>query len=126
MFTITTLINLVISITLINVWIFRFNKKTKYRGGEASSMKEEFSIYGLPSWFMYFVGTLKIIVAFLLILGIWLSNINIYSYFVLSVLMIGAILMHLKVKDSIIKSIPAICILTLLIILINNSQFFSI
>ena len=71
MILLTTLINAIIALTLLNVWPFRFNKKTLYRGGDANSMTEEFSVYGLPLWFMYFIGLLKIILASLLIIGIW-------------------------------------------------------
>ena len=111
------LLHLIISITLLNVWLIRFNKKTPYRAANAISMKEEFTIYGLPPWFMYFVGCLKIVIALLLILGIWIYQLNLYCYILLSMLMIGAIIMHLKVKDPIIKSIPAISVLILILIL---------
>ena len=115
----TILINLIIALTLLNVWILRLNKKTIYRGGDANSMKEEFDVYGLPLWFMYFIGFSKIMLAFLLIIGIWIYQLNFYSYIILSALMIGAIVMHFKVKDPIIKSIPAISVLMLLLVLLG-------
>lgn len=111
----TTLINLIVALTLLNVWLFRFNKKTKYRGGNANSMNDEFKVYGLPSWFMYLIGIFKITLALLLIIGIWAYQINIYAYTILSLLMMGAIIMHFKVNDPIIKSVPALSLLTLLI-----------
>ena len=101
-----------------NVWLVRFNKKTIYRGGDAHSMREEFTVYGLPTWFMYIVGFLKIILALLMIVGIWFTSINLYCYILLSILMIGAIIMHLKVRDPIIKSIPALCVLISVLFLI--------
>ena len=82
-------------------------------------MVEEFFTYGLPKWFMYVVGSIKVIIAILLILGIWFASLNLYCYISLSILMLGAIMMHLKVKDKIIKSVPAISILTLLLVLIG-------
>tara|TARA_B110000003_G_C16561286_1_gene500516 strand:+ start:583 stop:948 length:366 start_codon:yes stop_codon:yes gene_type:complete len=115
----TILINLIIALTLLNVWLIRFNKKTMFRGGDSNSMKEEFTVYGLPLWFMYFIGFLKIILAVLLILGIWFYQLNFYSYIILSILMIGAIIMHFKVKDPIIKTVPAISVLTLLLVLLG-------
>ena len=81
-------------------------------------MREEFTVYGLPTWFMYIVGFLKIILALLMIVGIWFSSINLYCYILLSALMIGAIIMHLKVRDPIIKSIPALCVLATVLFLI--------
>ena len=118
MTTLTIILNLVIAFTLLNVWLIRRNKQTIYRGGDATSMSEEFSTYGLPKWFMYAVGSLKVIIAFLLIIGIWISKLNMYSYILLALLMLGAIIMHLKVKDKIIKSVPALSLLTLLLLLI--------
>ena len=115
---VTTLINLIIALTLLNVWLFRFNKKTKYRGGNANSMKDEFKLYGLPAWFMYLTGLFKITLALLLIIGIWANQINIYAYMILSLLMIGAIIMHFKINDPIIKSVPALSLLTLLIVVL--------
>ena len=118
MTTLAIILNLVIAVTLLNVWLIRFNKQTIYRGGDSNSMTEEFFTYGLPKWFMYAIGSMKVIIAILLILGIWFSSLNLYCYITLSVLMLGAIVMHLKVKDKITKSVPAISILTLLLVLL--------
>ena len=57
------ILQLIISIGLINVWFFRVNKATDYRGGNAKNMQEEFLAYGLPIWSMYLVGTLKVAIA---------------------------------------------------------------
>ena len=121
MTTLSIILNLVIAITLLNVWLIRHNKQTIYRGGDANSMAEEFSAYGLPKWLMYVVGSMKIIIAILLIVGVWITSLNIYCYISLGILMSGAIIMHLKVKDEIIKSVPALSILTLLLVLIGKN-----
>lgn len=101
---------------LINVWVFRFNRPTKYRGAAAHNMKEEFSMYGLPNWFMYVVGFLKITIAFSMLLVIFVPSLmmtlGILAPGVLSVLMLGAITMHIKVKDSFTKTTPAILMLS--------------
>ena len=119
--TLAIILNLVIAITLLNVWLIRRNKQTMYRGGDANSMVEEFSTYGLPKWLMYVIGSMKIIIAILLIVGVWITSLNIYCYISLAILMLGAIIMHLKVKDKIIKSVPALSILTLLLVLIGKN-----
>ena len=121
MTTLAIILNLVIAVTLLNVWIIRFNKQTIYRGGNSNSMAEEFFTYGLPKWFMYVIGSMKVIIAILLILGIWIDSLNLYSYITLCILMLGAIIMHVKVKDKIIKSVPAISILTLLLVLLAEN-----
>lgn len=105
------ILQLIISIGLINVWLFRFNKTTEYRGGSAKNMKEEFIAYGLPEWSMYFVGFVKVAIAIMLIISIWVEELLLYNLIVLAALMIAAVFMHLKVKDPIKKSYPALSIL---------------
>ena len=97
-------LQLIIAIGLINVWLFRFNKATEYRGGEATNMKEEFMAYGLPVWLMYFVGAMKVSIALMLIISFWIEELLVYNLIALAVLMIAAVLMHVKVKDPIKKS----------------------
>ena len=111
MTTLLMILQLIIAIGLINVWFFRFNKATDYRGGNATNMKEEFIAYGLPVWLMYFVGTLKVSIALMLIISFWVEQLLLYNLIALAVLMIAAVLMHVKVKDPIKKSYPALSIL---------------
>ena len=112
------ILQLVISVGLINVWLFRFSKVTDYRGGDANNMKEEFHAYGLPAWLMYVVGFLKIAIAIMLIVSIWIKELLQYNLWLLSVLMFGAVLMHLKVKDPIKKSYPALSILFMIALIL--------
>jgi hypothetical protein len=105
------ILQLIISIGLINVWFFRFDKATEFRGGNAKNMREEFQAYGLPAWSMYLVGAAKVIIAVLLIVSIWFKELLVYNLLALAVLMIAAVLMHIKVKDPIKKSYPALSIL---------------
>ena len=111
MTTLLMILQLIIAIGLINVWLFRFNKATDYRGGSATNMKEEFIAYGLPVWLMYFVGTLKVSIALMLIISFWVEQLLLYNLIALALLMIAAVLMHVKVKDPIKKSYPALSIL---------------
>ena len=111
-------IQVVIAASIFNVWILRFGKPTSWRGGTAKSMKEEFETYGLPPWFMGLVGFLKLTLATLLIAGIFLPVLIIPAAIGMAVLMLGAIVMHIKVKDSLFKSLPAFTFLALSLILI--------
>ena len=115
------ILNLIVALGILNVWIIRYNQKTQWRGGSAKSLKEEFRFYGLHAWFMYLVGFIKILLSMLLIIGIWIPEINLYSSLAMMVLMIGAIIMHLKVQDPLKKSLPAASVLILLIGVILNS-----
>lgn len=109
--TLLMILQLIISIGLINVWLLRFNKDTEYRGGNAKNMNEEFMAYGLPEWSMYLVGFLKVAIAIMLIVSIWIEELLFYNLIVLAALMIAAVFMHVKVKDPIKKSYPALSIL---------------
>ena len=119
-------IKLITSLGIFNVWLLRYNKNTEYRGGNAKSLKEEFETYGLNSWFMYIIGAIKIGVSILFIVSCFnifskMLDITIfYASVVMSLIMIGAILMHIKVNDPFKKSVPAITMLTLYSIIILN------
>ena len=115
------ILNLIIALGIINVWLVRFQQETQWRGGEAKSLKEEFQVYGLPIWFMYIVGFMKITLAILLIIGMRIPKINLYTSMAMIILMIGAVIMHIKVSDPLKKSIPAFSIIILLIGIILNS-----
>tara|TARA_Y100001978_G_scaffold197285_1_gene207910 strand:- start:877 stop:1245 length:369 start_codon:yes stop_codon:yes gene_type:complete len=119
-FSFINLVNIIIGLGIFNVWIIRFNKKTSFRGGDALNLKEEFQVYGLPTWFMYTVGFLKLLFALLIILGIWYTTISIYAVYGMSILMIGAIIMHYRVNDPLKKYVPALSLLILLLTLIIN------
>lgn len=97
-----------VSILVTNVWLFRFNKETPYRGGNSKNMIEEFATYGLDLNIMYLVGTLKIVASVGLIIGLLKTKISIYSSLLMSVLMIGAIYFHYKISDPAIKYFPSI------------------
>ena len=109
--TLIMILQLIIAIGLINVWLFRFNKATDYRGGNAKNMKEEFVAYGLPVWLMYFVGAMKVSIALMLVVSFWFEQLLFYNLVAFAALMIAAVLMHVKVKDPLKKSYPALSIL---------------
>lgn len=106
-------IQLVVALGLLNVWFLRNQKSTDYRGGAAQNLKDEFLTYGLPVWSYYLVGGLKILSAFALLIGIVVPELVTPAAGLLVVLMFGALLMHVKVKDPFRKSVPALCMLLL-------------
>ena len=110
-----------VSITIINVWLFRFNKPSIYRGGDAINMIEEFNAYGLSESFVYVVGTIKVLFALGLIFGLFWDKLLVFSAYVISFLMTAAVFMHLKIGDEFIKSLPATIMFVLcLFIIISN------
>lgn len=109
---------IVIALGLLNVWLVRPGKPTGWRGGRAQNMKEEFAVYGLPGWFMGVVGFLKISLAILLIVGIWFPSVTTPATIGIVLLMLGAVSMHLKVRDPLKKSLPAFLVIILSLIVI--------
>ena len=109
-------IQLVIALGIFNVWLVRSGKPTPFRGGTAQNMKEEFAAYGLPEWFMKAIGFLKLTFAAMLVVGIWVPELVQPAAIGLGVLMVGAVLMHVKVKDPIQRSLPALTMLTLCLV----------
>ena len=113
---VTLAIQIVIALGIFNVWLLRFGKPTSWRGGEAKSMREEFEVYGLPGWSLGVIGFLKLLFAASLIAGIWVPALTKPAAIGMAVLMLGAVLMHVKVKDPLQKSLPAFTVLVLALI----------
>ena len=99
--------------TIFNVWFFRFNKATAYRGGEASTLKEEFIVYGLEGPMIYLIGGVKLLACALLLLGLRFKALVRPSAITLIILMLGALAMHAKVGDPLMRSLPAALLLGL-------------
>jgi VIT1/CCC1 family predicted Fe2+/Mn2+ transporter len=105
--TVAAVLQLIVGLGLLNVWLVRPRSATAYRGGEASSLQEEFAVYGLPSAAFYIVGALKISAAVVLIAGVWIALPVRIAAGVIAALMVGALGMHLKVGDPVKKAVPA-------------------
>ncbi len=114
-------VQIIVALGLVNVWILRFGRKTAYRGGASESLPGEFAAYGLPSWSVWIVGALKLSCAALFVAGLWLPKTVAPAAGVLIGLMLGAILMHLKVRDPLVRSVPAALMLAMSIFLLWNS-----
>ena len=112
---------IIVALGLLNVWLLRFRKSTEYRGGNAKNLKEEFAAYGLPVWFMYLIGALKIGSALALLAGLWMPGFVAPAAVLVVLLMLGALSMHIKVKDPLMKSLPAALMLVMGIFISINS-----
>lgn len=115
------LLQLIVGLSILNVWLLRNKQATRWRGGDATNIMEEFREYGLPSWSVYIVGTLKVILAILLIAGIWYPVLQFPSAIGLAALLTGSIIMHIKIGDPWIKSIPAALFLVMCLVLAGVS-----
>ena len=111
-------LQLLIGLSLLNVWVVRAGGSTAYRGGAAQSLRQEFAVYGLPDAAFYVVGALKVLAGVILIAGLWLEMPVALAASVVAALMLGAIAMHYRMKDPLKKSVPAAVLLTLCIALL--------
>lgn len=110
-------LQLIVALVLLNVWLIRSGKSTPYRGGDATSLKEEFAVYGLPDWMRIAVGALKVGAAVALVAGIWITQLVLPAAVLVAVLMIGAISMHFKIRDPLKRFVPALVMLVFCIII---------
>jgi hypothetical protein len=106
-------IQVLIALSLLLVWLVRAGKATGYRGGDAKNIREEFAVYGLPYWFMITIGVLKVGFALFLIAGLWFPGLVPVASVGIVLLMAGAVSMHIRVKDPLKKSLPALSLLVL-------------
>jgi hypothetical protein len=100
-------LQVIVGISILNVWLVQNKKATRWRGGDATTLVEEFEVYGLPGWSLYVIGALKVILSILLIVGIWYPDLVSAAAVGLGMLLAGSVSMHLKVSDPLIKSFPA-------------------
>ena len=112
------ILQIIAALGIFNVWLLRFGQDTEYRGGKASNMNEEFVVYGLPTVAVYIIGFLKVVSAIGLLAGIFLQSFVIPSAILLAALMLGAFGMHLKIRDPFKKSIPALIMLALCVVIL--------
>ena len=89
------LINLsqiIVAISVVYVWTFRFHNVLK-----------EFEQFGLSDLTRNIVGATKISLATLLIVGIWYSSLVLIPSILMGLLMIGAQYFHFKISNPFIK-----------------------
>jgi len=115
------ILSVVVGLTVINVWLFRSGKSTSYRGGNASSLIEEFEVYGLSDYFLT-IGIIKVGLAILLILSLYFQKLRLISASGIGLMMLVAIFMHFSVGDELIKSMPASVMLISCIIIAYSSK----
>ena len=108
MMTFASICQVVIAAVIFNVWILRRDRPTPYRPDGAGTLKEEFAVYGFPDWVRIGVGTSKLLLASLMVIGLFVIPVARVSSGLLALLMLAAIAAHIKVGDPLIKAIPAL------------------
>lgn len=110
-------LKVIVGLSILNVWLIQPQKNTKWRGGNATTIIEEFKVYGLSKTLYYVIGFLKVSLAILLLASLKFSGLTLYASLGLAVLLLGSILMHIKIKDPLMKSFPAALFLVLNLII---------
>ena len=93
---------IVIAVSIMIVWVFRFDNIVK-----------EFKQYGLSDLVRSMVGAAKISLATLLVVGIFYQKVVFVSALLMAFLMICAQLAHIKVRNPLQKYVPSFLLLVL-------------
>jgi hypothetical protein len=101
---------LIVAISVLYVWIFRFHNVLK-----------EFEQFGLSDLTRNIVGATKISLATLLIAGVWYSSLVLIPSILMSLLMIGAQYFHFKISNPFQKHVPSLILLALSVFIAYSS-----
>jgi tellurite resistance protein TehA-like permease len=93
---------LIIAISILVVWVFRFD-----------NIVVEFKQYDLSDLVRSMVGASKIALATLLVVGIFYEEVVFISALLMAFLMVCAQIAHIKVKNPLSKYIPSLLLLIL-------------
>ncbi|MBT4904768.1 MAG: hypothetical protein HON57_06265 [Flavobacteriaceae bacterium] len=104
---ITTLSQIIIAVSILIVWVFRFD-----------NIVIEFKQYGLSDLIRSLVGAAKIAMATLLIAGIWYPTLILVPAGVIAFLMLCALFAHFSVRNPMQKYLPAFSLLCLSLFLV--------
>ena len=100
--TLAIVAQLVIALSIVIVWVFRFD-----------NIVIEFKQYGLSTLTRSMVGASKLVLATLLVVGIWYPGFVLIPAVLMALLMISAQYFHYKVNNPFQKRIPALFLLSL-------------
>ena len=104
---VTTLSQIVIAVSILIVWVFRFD-----------NIVIEFKQYGLSDLIRSLVGAAKIAMATLLIAGIWYPTLILVPAGIIAFLMLCALYAHFSVRNPMQKYLPAFSLLCLSLFLV--------
>ena len=105
------ILQIITATSILFVWVVRYKNIIK-----------EFKQYNLPSWLRDVVGISKISFAIMLLIGIFDERFKMIGAGGLSMLMIAALITHLRVKNPIYKALPAITLLSISILLPSGKK----
>ena len=101
---------IIVALSIVIVWVFRFDNIVK-----------EFKQYGLSNLTRTIVGSTKIVLATLLIAGIWYPSLVLIPALIMAFLMISAQYFHFMVKNPWQKRMPSLFLLLLCLFIASVS-----
>ena len=93
---------IIIAVSILIVWVFRFD-----------NIVVEFKHYGLSDLIRSMVGAAKISLATLLVVGIFYKEVVFLSALSMAFLMVCTQIAHISVKNPFMKYVPSFCLLVL-------------
>ena len=108
--TYSSLAQVIVALSVGYVWVFRFD-----------NIVQEFRQYGLRDLTRTVVGNVKIVLATLLIAGIWYPTLVLIPAVLMGLLMVGAQYYHFKVHNPWSKRLPSLFLLALCLFIAATS-----
>lgn len=102
MTTYSIIAQIIVALSIIYVWVFRFD-----------NIITEFKQYGLSDLIRSIVGTSKIALSTLLVAGIWYPSLILVPALLMAFLMISAQYFHFKTGNPWLKHMPSLLLLIL-------------
>jgi hypothetical protein len=93
---------LIVAVSIVIVWVFRYDNIVK-----------EFKQYGLSDLTRTMVGSAKVVLATLLVAGIWHPSLVLIPALLMAFLMLSAQYFHFRVKNPWQKRMPSLFLLLL-------------
>ncbi len=93
---------LIVALSIVCVWVFRFDNIVK-----------EFKLYGLSDLTRSIVGAIKIAMSALLVAGIWYPGLVLVPAIIMAFLMVSAQYFHFKAGNPWQKHMPSLVLLIL-------------
>jgi uncharacterized membrane protein YphA (DoxX/SURF4 family) len=114
----------IVSIVLQSLLILVFLGSGVSKTAGAKMHVDNFNGWKLPQWFRVVTGLVQIVGVIALVIGFWEPSWAAAAGLWLGITMFGGILVHIRAKDSIRQTIPAIvlCILPLIVFIIQLSE----
>ncbi len=109
---IVEVLQIITASSILFVWVVRYE-----------NIISEFQQYQLPVWLRDMVGILKLSFAIMLLVGIFNEKLKLLGSSGLVLLMLAALLTHLKVKNPFHKALPSLTLLTFSTLILVSKYF---